>query len=81
MRSEATYWVCGQREHELELRRAGRSGWRLRWLEGGRARWAREFADEQAAREAAGELMSGHCCPAHACGDWWCLINQGIIML
>lgn len=81
MQREATWWVCGNHDHELELSRAGGSGWNLRWLDRGSPRWSREFPDERAAREAAGEIMAGHCCPEHACGDWWCLLNHGIIML
>ena len=76
-----TRWVCAERQHALELGHAGGSGWRLRWLDEGSRGWTREFPDEQAAREAAGEIMSGCCCPEHARGDWWCVINRGIIVL
>lgn len=78
--AEATWWVCGDHEHELQLVNTGTSWW-LRLRDRDRTCWAQQFPDEASGREAAGEVMTGRCCPEHACADWWCLLNHGIIML
>lgn len=80
-RPDATWWVCEDHAHELELSRASGSRWSLRLLHQGCEQWTEGFEDEPAAREAAGEVMSGYCCADHDCADWWCLLNHGIIKL